>query len=489
MQTINHLYLTRITGMGLTIFSIASLQNEAVGAVNTDKTDNEKPNIIYILADDLGYGDLSCYGQEKFETPHIDRLAEEGMKFLQHYSGSTVSAPSRSVLMTGRHTGNTQIRGNQEVQPEGQAPLKGSVVTVAELLQDAGYVTGAYGKWGLGYPGSEGDPNKQGFDEFYGYNCQRYAHRYYPEHLWHNQEKINLKNDGTERITYAPDLIQEEALSFIEQHQDEPFFLYLPYTIPHAELAVPDDDIMARFRGKFPEEPHSGNDYGENFNYGGYCSVENPRAVFAAMIVRLDRYVKEISNKLKEMGIDDNTIVMFTSDNGPHLEGGADPHFFNSNGPLRGHKRDLYEGGIRVPFIARWPGTIEPNRVSSHISDFSDFLPTVCDIAGVNIPENIDGISFLPELKGKEQKNHEYLYWEFTSAGGKQAIRMGNWKGVKVNINNNPDAPLLLYNLFKDKGEENNVADQYPEIVEELNRKMEEAHTPSEDFLFEYEKN
>ncbi|MFW6101646.1 MAG: arylsulfatase [Bacteroidota bacterium] len=489
MQTINHLYLTRITGMGLTIFSIASLQNEAVGAVNTDKTDNEKPNIIYILADDLGYGDLSCYGQEKFETPHIDRLAEEGMKFLQHYSGSTVSAPSRSVLMTGRHTGNTQIRGNQEVQPEGQAPLKGSVVTVAELLQDAGYVTGAYGKWGLGYPGSEGDPNKQGFDEFYGYNCQRYAHRYYPEHLWHNQEKINLKNDGTERITYAPDLIQEEALSFIEQHQDEPFFLYLPYTIPHAELAVPDDDIMARFRGKFPEEPHSGNDYGENFNYGGYCSVENPRAVFAAMIVRLDRYVKEISNKLKEMGIDDNTIVMFTSDNGPHLEGGADPHFFNSNGPLRGHKRDLYEGGIRVPFIARWPGTIEPNRVSSHISDFSDFLPTVCDIAGVNIPENIDGISFLPELKGKEQKNHEYLYWEFTSAGGKQAIRMGNWKGVKVNINNNPDAPLLLYNLFKDKGEENSVADQYPEIVEELNRKMEEAHTPSEDFLFEYEKN
>ncbi|MFW5901258.1 MAG: arylsulfatase [bacterium] len=489
MQTINHLYLTRITGMGLTLFSIASLQNEAVGAVNTDKTDNEKPNIIYILADDLGYGDLSCYGQEKFETPHIDRLAEEGMKFLQHYSGSTVSAPSRSVLMTGRHTGNTQIRGNQEVQPEGQAPLKGSVVTVAELLQDAGYVTGAYGKWGLGYPGSEGDPNKQGFDEFYGYNCQRYAHRYYPEHLWHNQEKINLKNDGTERITYAPDLIQEEALSFIEQHQDEPFFLYLPYTIPHAELAVPDDDIMARFRGKFPEEPHSGNDYGENFNYGGYCSVENPRAVFAAMIVRLDRYVKEISNKLKEMGIDDNTVVMFTSDNGPHLEGGADPHFFNSNGPLRGHKRDLYEGGIRVPFIARWPGTIEPNRVSSHISDFSDFLPTVCDIAGVNIPENIDGISFLPELKGKEQKNHEYLYWEFTSAGGKQAIRMGNWKGVKVNINNNPDAPLLLYNLFKDKGEENNVADQYPEIVEELNRKMEEAHTPSEDFLFEYEKN
>jgi len=489
MQTINHLYLTSITGMGLTLFSIASLQNEAVGAGNTDKTDNEKPNIIYILADDLGYGDLSCYGQEKFETPNIDRLAEEGMKFLQHYSGSTVSAPSRSVLMTGRHTGHTQIRGNQEVQPEGQAPLKGSVLTVAELLQDAGYVTGAYGKWGLGYPGSEGDPNKQGFDEFYGYNCQRYAHRYYPEHIWHNQEKINLKNDGTERITYAQDLIQEEALGFIEENQDKPFFLFLPYLIPHAELAVPDDDIMARFRGKFPEEPYSGNDYGENFNYGGYCSVENPRAVFAAMIVRLDRYVKEISNKLKAMGIDDNTVVMFTSDNGPHLEGGADPHFFNSNGPFRGHKRDLYEGGIRVPFIARWPGTIEPNRVSSHISDFADFLPTVCDMAGTEIPENTDGISFLPELKGEEQKTHDYLYWEFTSAGGKQAIRMGNWKGVKVNINNNPDSPLLLYNLFEDKGEENNVANQYPEILEELEKKMEEAHTCSEDFLFEYEKN
>mgnify|MGYP006283256597 CR=1 FL=1 len=489
MKTFNHLPFTKITGLGITLISIAAFQNEAQAEPENKKQTKEKPNIIYILADDLGYGDLSCYGQEQFKTPNIDRLAEEGIKFLQHYSGSTVSAPSRSVLMTGRHTGHTQIRGNQEVQPEGQAPLKSSVVTVAELLQDAGYVTGAYGKWGLGYPGSEGDPNNQGFDEFYGYNCQRYAHRYYPEHLWHNQEKINLKNDGTERITYAPDLIQKEALRFIEQNHNQPFFLYLPYTIPHAELAVPDDNIMARFRGKFPEEPYSGNDYGDNFDYGGYCSVENPRAVFAAMVVRLDQYVKEISNKLKEMGIDDNTVVMFTSDNGPHLEGGADPHFFDSNGPLRGHKRDLYEGGIRVPFIARWPGTIEPNRISSHISDFSDFLPTVCDIAGINIPENIDGISFLPELKGKEQKSHEYLYWEFTSAGGKQAIRMGNWKGVKLNINDNPDAPMLLYNLFEDKGEENNVANQYPEIVEELENKMEEAHTQSEDFQFEYEKN
>ena len=489
MKTFNHLPFTKITGLGITLISIAAFQNEAQAEPENKKQTKEKPNIIYILADDLGYGDLSCYGQEQFKTPNIDRLAEEGMKFLQHYSGSTVSAPSRSVLMTGRHTGHTQIRGNQEVQPEGQAPLKSSIVTVAELLQDAGYVTGAYGKWGLGYPGSEGDPNNQGFDEFYGYNCQRYAHRYYPEHLWHNQEKINLKNDGTKRISYAPDLIQKEALRFIEQNHKQPFFLYLPYTIPHAELAVPDDDIMARFRGKFPEEPYSGNDYGDNFDYGGYCSVENPRAVFAAMVVRLDQYVKEISNKLKEMGIDDNTVVMFTSDNGPHLEGGADPHFFDSNGPLRGHKRDLYEGGIRVPFIARWPGTIEPNRISSHISDFSDFLPTVCDIAGVNIPENIDGISFLPELKGKEQNSHEYLYWEFTSAGGKQAIRMGNWKGVKLNINDNPDAPMLLYNLFEDKGEENNVANQYPEILEELENKMEEAHQPSEDFQFEYEKN
>jgi arylsulfatase A-like enzyme len=482
-------HFKRITGLGITLFSVFSFQNEANGATNTENRADEKPNIIYILADDLGYGDLSCYGQEKFETPNIDRLAEEGMKFLQHYSGSTVSAPSRSVLMTGRHTGHTQIRGNQEIQPEGQAPLDGSVVTVAELLQKAGYTTGAYGKWGLGYPGSEGDPNNQGFDEFYGYNCQRYAHRYYPEHLWHNQEKIILKNDGTERITYAPDLIQQEALNFIEQNQNNPFFLFLPYIIPHAELAVPHDNILEMFKGKFPEEPYNGDDYGENFNYAGYCSVNNPRAVFAAMVTRLDQYVKEISNKLKALGLDENTIIMFTSDNGPHLEGGADPHFFNSNGPLRGHKRDLYEGGIRVPFIVRWPAKIEPRKVSSHISDFSDVLPTLCDIAGRDTPENIDGISFLPELKGENQKNHEYLYWEFTSAGGKQAIRMGNWKGVKVNINRNPDSPLLLYNLFEDKGEENNVADQYPEIVEELNRKMKEAHKRSEDFLFEYEKN
>ena len=340
------------------------------------------PNIIYIIADDLGYADLSVYGQKQFETPHLDKLAAQGMRFTQHYAGSTVCAPSRAVLMTGLHTGHAPVRGNKEIQPEGQQPIASQVYTMAEMLQQAGYVTGAYGKWGLGSPGSEGDPNMQGFDEFYGYNCQRYAHRYYPEHLWSNQKKIDLENDGVKQVEYAPDLIQEETLKFLENYQDSSFFLFMPVVIPHAELVVPDDTLMANFKGKYEETPWlNGKNYGDNFDIAGYASQENPRAAFAAMVTRLDNYVGEVMAKLDELGIADNTIIMFTSDNGPHLEGGADPDFFDSNGVFRGHKRDLYEGGIRVPMIVRWPEKVPAGTTSDHISAFWDVMPTVAEVA------------------------------------------------------------------------------------------------------------
>ncbi|MCK5693929.1 MAG: sulfatase-like hydrolase/transferase, partial [Bacteroidales bacterium] len=306
------------------------------------------PNIIYILADDLGYGDLSCYGQEKFSTPHLDQLAMDGIRFTRHYSGSTVCAPSRSVLMTGLHTGHTPIRGNQEVKPEGQWPLPASAETLAERLKEVGYVTGAFGKWGLGFPGSEGDPVKQGFDRFFGYNCQRYAHRYYPEYLWENEEKVYLEgNDWSSTVSYAPDMIQQKTIDFIREHRDTSFFAFVPIVIPHAELIVPDDDIYQQYLGKFPETPYVGRpgaDYGPDMIISMYCSQENPHATFAAMVHRIDRYVGEIVIELEELGLSENTIIMFTSDNGPHMEGGADPRFFNSNGGLRGFKRDLYEG-------------------------------------------------------------------------------------------------------------------------------------------------
>ncbi|NNE76770.1 MAG: arylsulfatase, partial [Pricia sp.] len=332
-----------------------------------------KPNIIYILADDLGYADLSSYGQKKFKTPNIDKLASQGIRFTQHYSGSTVCAPSRSALMTGMHTGHTFVRGNKEVQPEGQHPIPDDTYTLAEAMKKAGYVTGAFGKWGLGFPGSEGDPNNQGFDTFYGYNCQRLGHNYYPYHLWSNKDSIVLtensaKGDGA----YAPELIHKETLKFLETHKDEPFFLYVPSIIPHAELAAP-EEYMKKHRGNYsPEKKYAGVDEGPEFNLGPYRSQEDTHAAFAAMVNVLDDQVGEILAKLDELGIADNTIIIFTSDNGPHQEGGADPEYFDSNGPLKGVKRDLYEGGIRVPMIARWPGKIAPGMVSDHVSAFWD---------------------------------------------------------------------------------------------------------------------
>jgi arylsulfatase A len=451
-----------------------------------EKETSSPPNIIFFLADDLGYGDPSCFGQEKFTTPNLDRLAAEGLVLTQHYSGSTVCAPSRSTIMTGQHTGHTPIRGNKEVRPEGQWAMPDSAITIAELLKTKGYATGAFGKWGLGSPGSEGDPNMQGFDIFFGYNCQRIAHNYYPYHLWDNQEKVILEeNEGQKLGLYAPELIHEKALEFIEENKAGPFFLFYPNVIPHAELFAP-ESYIEKYRGKFlPEKVYEGTDEGPNYKNGGYGSQEESHAAFAAMVNVLDDQVGDVIAKLKELGLEENTLFIFSSDNGPHAEGGADPEYFNSNGIYRGIKRDLYEGGIRVPTIAWWPGTIEPNTSSDHISAFWDLFPTLAELAGAEIHEGVDGISFLPELLGKEnQKKHDYLYWEFHERGGRQALRMGDWKIVKLNVTLSDRTTIELYNIAEDPSEENDLVEKHPEIVKELSDLMAGARTESDIFSF-----
>lgn len=451
-----------------------------------EKKVDSKPNLIYILADDLGYGDLSIYGQEKFTTPNIDKLARQGMLFTQHYSGSTVCAPSRSSLMTGMHTGHTVVRGNKEILPEGQYPIPENTYTIAEALKKEGYVTGAFGKWGLGFPKSEGDPIKQGFDTFFGYNCQRMGHNYYPNHLWSNQDSIVLKeNKGKEDVIYAPELIHDKTLQFMEDNRNSPFFLYVPSIIPHAELSAP-EVYMLNHRGKYPpEKAYKGVDDGLEFNQGPYRSQKETHAAFAAMIELLDNQVGEIMDKVEELGIADNTMIVFTSDNGPHQEAGADPEYFNSNGPFKGLKRDLYEGGIRVPMIVSWPGKIAPNTRTDHVSAFWDVFPTFSEIVGADVPDNLDGISFLPTLLGDEnQLNHEYLYWEFHEKGGRQAVRKGNWKAVKYNVLINTEATLELYDLSKDPGEENNLSNTHPNLVKKMETILKKARTPSKIFTF-----
>ncbi|GAA3615269.1 arylsulfatase [Flavivirga amylovorans] len=478
----------------LSVFSCNTNKNKKDNneqSKNTVQVEKGKPNIIYILADDLGYGDLGCYGQQKIETPNIDALAKNGIKFTQHYSGSTVCAPSRSSLMTGQHTGHTPIRGNRELKgQEGQTPLPASSITIAEILKDQGYATGAFGKWGLGFIGSDGDAVNQGFDEFYGYNCQRVAHRYYPTYLWRNQDKEFLEgNDWTNTVTYAPDKIHEEALSFIEKNKDQPFFAYVPLIQPHAELISPKDSILQKYLGKFEETPFRDkktSDYGPDLEVSGYCSQETPLAVFASMVSRIDNYVGEIVAKVKALGIEDNTIIMFTSDNGPHVEGGAEPEFFDSTGGLRGVKRDLYEGGIRAPFIVSWPGTIKAAQTSDHISAFWDVMPTVADITGAETPTSSDGISFLPTLLAENnQKQHDYLYWEFNNRGGRKAIRQGKWKGVWYNIHKNNGGKFELFDLSIDKKEIHDIASEHPEMVEKLKQLIKNSHTPSELFPFD----
>lgn len=466
------------------------------------KAQNDKPNIIYILADDLGYGDLSCFGQAHFQTPNLDKLAEDGMRFTSHYAGCSVSAPSRAVLMSGLHMGHSDIRGNYSpvshtpAEAEGQLPLSKDIVTVAEILKSANYVTGAFGKWGLGYPGSEGAPNMQGFDEFFGYYCQVVAHRYYPTHLWHNQEKVRLKgNDWTKTETFAPDIIHKEAMEFIKKNKDNTFFLYYPTNLPHAELIVPDDDIYRNNLGKISDErPYTGKgngkeNYGANMVIANYCLQPKPRTTYASMVGRIDKYVGEICTLINELGLEENTIIIFASDNGPHPAGGADPDFFNSTGGFRGLKRDLYEGGLRTPMIVKWKGHVAPSSESHHISSFCDVKPTLADIAGVRITEECDGISFLPELTGKKQKKHKYLYWEFHEGGGSQAVRMNRWKGVRLKMTDNKNAPIELYDIENDPKEQYNIADRYPKTVKKISYIMDKSHTKSKRFPFKYEQN
>ena len=417
-------------------------------------------NVIYILADDLGYGDIGCYGQQKIKTPNIDRMAQEGMLFTQHYAGCTVSAPSRCSLMTGLHTGHSQIRGNKEIKPEGQQPMTEDTYTLGKLMKSAGYTTGIFGKWGLGYPGSTSVPANMGFDEFFGYNCQRQAHSYYPDHLWHNSDTVFLhENDNEGRKIYSQDLIHEQALKFIRDNKDKPFYAMLTYTLPHAELNLPHDSIYQMYENAFEEVPYDGK--------MGYHPSEKPYASFAAMVTRLDK----------------NTIVIFTSDNGPHREGGANPDYFRSYGPLKGVKRDVYEGGIRVPMIAWGPEKIKAGVKSEHISAFWDVMPTLAELTGVTLPEAGDGISFLPTLLSEgEQKQHDYLYWEFHELNGREALRSGNWKLIRQPVVG--ETILELYDLSSDIHEDNNLAQQNPEKVKELEVLMDGARTESPLFNF-----
>ena len=438
-----------------------------------------KPNIVYILADDLGYGDISSYGQATLTTPRIDQLARQGIRLTNHYTGATVCAPSRASLLTGLHTGHVSIRGNKPNQL-----LKDEDITVAELLKEAGYVTGTVGKWGVGHPPPPDDPQRNGFDFAYGYLNMWHAHNFYPEFLYRNGKKEKLpgnklmtvdgKNpwadmpEGTGvaavKETYTHDLFEQEALQFIEDHQDTSFFLYVAFNIPHANNEHPDNGMEVPDYGEFADE-----------------NWPEPEKGFASMIRRLDNSVGAIMDQLAALGLDENTLVIFSSDNGPHQEGFHRMEFFNSNGELRGMKRDLYNGGVKTPFIARWNGTIAPNTTSDHLSAFWDFLPTACAIAKIAPPKNIDGISYLPILLGDEdeQKKHEYLYWEFYELGGRQAVLKDQWKAVKYNVRADAPLPIELYDLSQDPGEENNLAKDYPERVEEMAAYMEEAHTPS----------
>ena len=467
----------------------------------------QRPNIIYILADDLGYGEIGVFGQKLIETPNIDNLAKSGMIFTDHYSGAPVCAPARSVLLTGNHSGNTHIRANGEWSErgnvwsfkamledpylEGQRPLLDSITTVAQVLHDNGYKTGMVGKWGLGAPLTNSIPNKKGFDFFYGYNCQRQAHTYYPTHLWKNETRdlldnyIVTKQEGLDGLDpnepesyskynqndYAPTLMHKEALNFISRNQSAPFFLYYASPIPHLPLQAPKKWVNY-YQKKFGKEiPYTGKSYYPN---------KTPRATYAAMISYLDEQVGELIEKLKEINQYENTLIIFTSDNGPSWVDHVDYKFFNSTGKFvnsrRTMKGSVSEGGIRVPMIASWPNKIKAGSKSNHISAFYDFFETACDVAGIDNEIQTDGVSFYPEMIGGVQAKHDYLYWEYPASGGLQAIRMGKWKGVKNNLFKNP-SKLKLFDLSYDEKELNDVSSKNPEIVKELEQKLKEAHS------------
>ena len=450
----------------------------------TEVAATRPPNIVYILADDLGYGELGSYGQTKIQTPHLDRLAAEGMRFTRHYSGAPVCAPSRCVLLTGKHLGHAVIRDNGEVKPEGQRAIPDDTVTIAEVLRDHGYRTGAIGKWGLGAPGSVGDPTAQGFEHFFGYNCQREAHRFYPKHLWRNREKVLLPGNQAEPKTqYSHDLTTLEALWFLREAaiDPRPFFLFIPSTIPHVDLSVPDDSIEPYLGKLGDEKPYDGKK--------GYCTHPTPRSAYAGMISRLDRDVGRILETLRALGLEDNTIVIFSSDNGPTYAGGVEPDYFESSGGLRGLKGSAYEGGIRVPMIARWPGRIAAASTSDHRSAFWDVFPTLCELAGVPAPIDLDGLSLVPtllgaETVGREQPRHEHLIWEFHGYGGIQAVILADdgsheWKGIRTRCYRDPEGPIALYDLRNDPAETRDVAKEHPEIIARIGKILAEDRSPS----------
>ncbi len=458
--------------LGLLLLQLTHLAS-AAGQENKPR----RPNIIFILADDLGYGDLGCYGQKQIQTPHLDRMAAEGMRFSQFYAGSTVCAPSRSVLMTGLHLGHTRVRGNAGPEKSGAQMLQDADVTLAEVLKSNGYATGLIGKWGLGMPGDEGVPNKQGFDYFFGFLSQHHAHNHYPDFLWRNQQKTPLPNEvvpigaagggyATKRVQYAGDLFAAEALSFIDRHQQQPFFLYLALTVPHA------NNERSRALGDGQEVP----------NYGPYAEKDwsAPHKGQAAMITRMDRQIGDLLALLKQLGLDEQTLVMFSSDNGPHKEGGNDSEFFDANGPLTGMKRSLTDGGIRVPFLARWPGRIKPGVVSPHVGYFGDLMATCAEISGSTAPENLDSISLVPVLTGRdaEQRRHEYLYWEFYEGGVSQAVLLeGRYKGIRLKRRN---APIQLFDLQTDIAEHTDLAAGHTELVRRIAGIMSTARIDNE---------
>lgn len=463
----------RLAGYG--IFIIALMVQFCLHSAAFSADAPRRPNIVFILADDLGVFDLGCYGQQKIRTPSIDTLAAGGMRFTQFYTGNAVCAPSRCVLMTGKHAGHAFVRDNKSVKPEGQWPIPADTVTIAKLLKEKGYATGAAGKWGLGNMESTGNPLKQGFDMFFGYNCQGHAHNHYPSWLWKNGEKIKLEGntDSDTGKTYSHDLMEAECLSFIKANKEKPFFLYVPFTIPHLALQVPEDSLN-EYKGKWEETPYKGK---------AYRPHDHPRAAYAAMVTRMDRSVGRIMELLKELKLDDNSIVFFSSDNGAiDAYAGTDAKFFGSIGPFRGMKGSLYEGGIRTPFIARWPGKIKAGATNDLIGHFEDVLPTLCDICGTDEPNDIDGLSILPTLIGNGvQKKHEFFYWEFSSYGGQQAVRMGDWKAVRQGLGKGKIV-TELYNLKDEIGEKNNLADKQPEIVAKLEKIMKDQHVASKDF-------
>jgi len=493
---------------------LQSIHNEDLKEIRKEK----RPNIIYILADDLGYGDLGVYGQNKIETPNIDMLAKNGIRFTDHYSGAPVSAPSRCVLLTGKHLGHAYIRGNDEWTErgdvwdfekavensglEGQRPLPSGTKTIGNLLQSAGYRTGMVGKWGLGSPDSESTPIKKGFDFFFGYNCQRQAHTYFPKHLWKNDKKVWLNNElvvpGTKLDKdadpyveesykryflneYSPDLMQKEAINFINENRNQPFFLYYASPIPHLALQAP-KELVEYYVKKFGEEkPYDGS--------MGYFPVRYPRATYAAMVSYLDSQVGEIIQELKKLGLYENTIIMFSSDNGPTYSGGTDSPWFSSAGPFRSEygwaKGFVHEGGIRVPMIASWPGRIKGGAETSYISSFYDVLPTLCEITGISVPGDADGKSFLPVLLGRKKTNSlAYYYWEFPEYGGQVAIRMGKWKGIIQNILIENKLKLELYDLENDLTEQTDIASEHPEIVENFYAIIKKEHVQSELKIF-----